>query len=64
MPAICFHANFMRGLRFDPEDGGDVFLWNVSWLLTDYTALSILARLDAGTVASNPTRGVDVYVYV
>jgi hypothetical protein len=26
MPAICFHANFMRGLRFDPEDGGDVFL--------------------------------------
>jgi hypothetical protein len=27
-------------------------------------AWKVLARLDAGTVASNPTRGVDVYVYV
>jgi hypothetical protein len=24
---------------FDPEDGGDVFLRNVSWHSTDYTAL-------------------------
>jgi hypothetical protein len=24
---------------FDPEDGGDMFLWNVSWLSTVYTAL-------------------------
>jgi hypothetical protein len=26
------------GLFFDPEDGGDVFLRNVGWLSTDYTA--------------------------
>jgi hypothetical protein len=26
-------------LFFDPEDGGDMFLRNVSWLSTDYTAL-------------------------
>jgi hypothetical protein len=25
--------------RLDPEDGGDIFLRNVGWLLTDYTAL-------------------------
>jgi hypothetical protein len=24
---------------FDPEDRGDMFLWNVGWLSTDYTAL-------------------------
>jgi hypothetical protein len=21
----------------DPEDGGDMFLWNVGWLSADYT---------------------------
>jgi hypothetical protein len=25
----CFHAIFLRGLFFDPEDGGDMFLRNV-----------------------------------
>jgi hypothetical protein len=25
------HAGFLRGLFFDPEDGGDMFLWNISW---------------------------------
>jgi hypothetical protein len=24
---------------FDPEDEGDMFLWNLSWLPTDYMAL-------------------------
>jgi hypothetical protein len=24
--ATCFHAGFLRGLFFDPEDGGDMFL--------------------------------------
>jgi hypothetical protein len=32
-------AGFLLGLFFDPEDVGDMFLRNVGWLLTDYTAL-------------------------
>jgi hypothetical protein len=28
--AICFQAGFLFGLFFDPEDGGDMFLRNVS----------------------------------
>jgi hypothetical protein len=27
---LCFHAGFLFGLFFDPEDGGDMFLQNVS----------------------------------
>jgi hypothetical protein len=27
--ATCFHASFLLGLFFDPEDGGDMFLRNV-----------------------------------
>jgi hypothetical protein len=37
--AICFHAAFLLCLYFDLENGGDMFLRNVSWLSTDYTAL-------------------------
>jgi hypothetical protein len=33
----CFHTGILLSL-FNPEDGGDIFLWNVSWLST-YTAL-------------------------
>jgi hypothetical protein len=35
----CFNPGFLVGLFLDPEDGGDVFSWNVCWLPTDYTAL-------------------------
>jgi hypothetical protein len=35
----CFHARFLLGLFFDPEDGDYMSLRNVRWLLTDYTAL-------------------------
>jgi hypothetical protein len=27
--ATCFHAGFLLGLFFDPEDGGNMFLRNV-----------------------------------
>jgi hypothetical protein len=38
VPATCFHAgNFVR--LFGPEDGGDMFRWNIGWLSEDYTAL-------------------------
>jgi hypothetical protein len=32
-------AAFLLGLLFHPEDGSDMFLWNVGWLSMDYTAL-------------------------
>jgi hypothetical protein len=38
MLVTCFHAGVLLGL-FDPEAGGDMFLQNVGWLSTDYTAL-------------------------
>jgi hypothetical protein len=34
-----FHAGFLLGLFFNPEDGGNIFLQNVGGLSTDYTAL-------------------------
>jgi hypothetical protein len=35
----CFHADIFPDSFFDPEVGGEMSLWNVGWLSTDYTAL-------------------------
>jgi hypothetical protein len=37
--ATCFHAGFLLGLLFDPEDGRDMFLRNVGGLPMAYTTL-------------------------
>jgi hypothetical protein len=39
--SACYllHAEFLRGLFFHPEDGGDMFLRNVCCLAMEYTAL-------------------------
>jgi hypothetical protein len=34
-----FRAGLFLGLHFNPDDGDDMFLQNVCWLSTDYTAL-------------------------
>jgi hypothetical protein len=36
---IFFHAGFLLGLFYNPEDEADMFLRNVGWLPTDYKAL-------------------------
>jgi hypothetical protein len=36
---FLFHAGFLLGLFFDPVDGGNMFLRNVGWPSTGYTAL-------------------------
>jgi hypothetical protein len=33
------HAGLLFGLFFDPDDGGNMFLRNVRWVLANYTAL-------------------------
>jgi hypothetical protein len=36
MLKFTFHIDFLHGLFFDLEVGGDILLQNVSWLLKDY----------------------------
>jgi hypothetical protein len=38
---VCYllHIGLLLGLFFDPENRGDMFFRNFSWLSTDYTAL-------------------------
>jgi hypothetical protein len=33
--ATCFHAGFLLGLFFDPEDGGHRILRNVTWVMSE-----------------------------
>jgi hypothetical protein len=33
------HRLLHAGLLFNPEDRGDMFLWNIGWLSTDYIVL-------------------------
>jgi hypothetical protein len=35
----CFHASFLLGIFFDPEDEGDMFLRNVGMLSVEYSSL-------------------------
>jgi hypothetical protein len=37
--SFFLHAGSLFGLLFDPKDGGDMYLRNVGWYSTDYTAL-------------------------
>jgi hypothetical protein len=40
------HAGFLINLFFDPEDGGDIFLHNISWLSMDYMVLYISQKTE------------------
>jgi hypothetical protein len=39
MPTTCFHAHFLRGLFFDPDDGGNMFLRKTS---VDFQRVTLL----------------------
>jgi hypothetical protein len=39
LPLTCFLTDFLLGLFFDPEDGGDIFLRNICCLSMDCTTL-------------------------
>jgi hypothetical protein len=41
----CLYAAFLLDLFFDPENGGEIFLRNVGWLSTDYTALYLRRQI-------------------
>jgi hypothetical protein len=36
------HASYLLHLVFDPEDDGEMFLWNVRWLSMGYTAIYVV----------------------
>jgi hypothetical protein len=46
----CFHADILLGI-FDPQDEVVMYLRNICWLSTDYTALYSTA-----VITSNPTK--------
>jgi hypothetical protein len=54
----CVQDGFLIGIFFDPEDGGDMFLYNDGWLSTDYMRdISQKTELfiTTGVRTSNPT---------
>jgi hypothetical protein len=34
---LALLSRLFIGIFFDPGDGGDMLLWNIGWLSTDYT---------------------------
>jgi hypothetical protein len=38
-PGSLLHASFLLGLLMNPEDGGTIFSWNISWISLDDRAL-------------------------
>jgi hypothetical protein len=38
-PCCLLRAGFFLGLPLNPDDGGNIFLQHISWLLQDYTVL-------------------------
>jgi hypothetical protein len=41
----CYHSGFLLGLFFDPEEWGDMFLQNLSWLSTECTSKDTLIHI-------------------
>jgi hypothetical protein len=57
LPDTCYQAGFLFCLIFDLEDGGDMFLRNISSLSTDYTALTCkktVVFITTAVITSNP----------
>jgi hypothetical protein len=61
--SFCYliHAGFLLGLIFAPEDGGYMFLRNISWLSTDYVALYYKNKLHKHCCGNTKSYGMLLY---